>query len=249
MVRTRGAKIGGALVLAATFALLQASVGCGLLSQEKEEQKKAFGVECAKDIDCESSSCAPYGSICTKGCTYDRDCGDTLVCRSKDSGTGLLCSKPAGSKVGASCMTATECDHGFCLKKAGAADQPGFCSRTCQSQGDCPDGYKLCDTIADNGDTKVCIIGDDKIPIGERPQFTAPKPLGTTPKATPSASGTARPDAGSPPPPPIVDAGAPGPVDAGLRPVIDAGQPVQDAGRPVITVPTGRPRIVIPTKK
>lgn len=247
MVRTRGVKIGAALVRGAMLALLFSGVGCGLLSQKKDE-KKGFGLECAKDTDCESSQCATYGSICTKACTYDRECGDGLVCRTKDTGSGLVCSKPAGSKVGASCTTATECDHGYCLKKADAPNDPGFCSRTCQGGEDCPDGFKICDTITDSGETKMCIVGDDKIPIGERPKLTAPKPVVVNTKTAPTT------DAGAPPP--VVDAGAPPVVDAGTtRPVIDAGtttRPVIDAGLPAPAVDAGtRPRITIkfPVKK
>ena len=156
---------------------------------------------------------------------------------------------------GESCATATECDHGSCLKKAEAPNDPGFCSRTCQGVGDCPDGYKICDTISDSGETKMCIVGDDKIPIGERPKFTAPKAVVTTSKPAPSGatsahapsdagappvapSSTAPRDAGAPPADasaPPADAGAPAPTDAGTR-AADAG------GRPIITLP--RPKII-----
>jgi len=224
------------------FSALLGLAGCGLLKGGSEEEKKGFGQECAKDTDCGSAECAAYGSICTKGCTYDRECGEGLVCRAKDTGTGMQCSKPAGSKVGATCRTATECDHGFCLKKANAPDDPGFCSSTCQGPGDCPDGYKLCDSISDSGSTKMCIIGDDKIPIGERPQFTAPRPVVGTTTPKPQTTTTAPPDAGVPTPTatntiPPPDAGAPKP-DAGTTAPPDAGT----------TAPTGadagvRPRI------
>lgn len=163
------------------------AMGCGLLKQE-EPEKKAFGVACTKDTDCASLQCAATGSICTKSCTYDRDCGDGLVCRAKDTGSGMECSKAQGSKVGASCTAATECDHGFCLKKADAPNDPGFCSATCQGPAECPEGYKICDTLTASDTTKMCILGDDRIPIGERPKFTAPT---TTVKTTTTATATA----------------------------------------------------------
>ncbi|MDC3958424.1 hypothetical protein [Polyangium jinanense] len=190
MSKTRGAKVGGALRGGAMIALLLGlgAAGCGLLKQE-EPEKKAFGVACTKDTDCASLQCAATGSICTKSCTYDRDCGDGLVCRAKDTGSGLECSKSVGAKIGASCATAGECDHGFCLKKADAPNEPGFCSATCQGPAECPDGYKICDTLTASDTTKMCILGDDRIPIGERPKFTAPTT--TTVKTTPTATATA----------------------------------------------------------
>ena len=188
MSKTRGAMVGGALRGGAMIALFLGlgAIGCGFLKQE-EPEKKAFGVACAKDTDCASLQCAATGSICTKSCTYDKDCGDGLVCRAKDTGSGLECSKAAGSKVGATCATAAECDHGFCLKKADAPSEPGFCSATCQGPGECPEGYKLCDTLTASDTTKMCILGDDRIPIGERPKFTAPT---TTVKTTATATAT-----------------------------------------------------------
>src|SRR5215471_9172944 len=78
------------IVAGAMMALTVGSLaGCNLL---KPKKKGAFNEACQNDIDCESMSCSPYGSICTKDCTYDKDCGGDLVCRAKDIGTGDYCS-------------------------------------------------------------------------------------------------------------------------------------------------------------
>jgi len=235
-------KRGGALVRGAMFAAvigLFGSVGCGLLKSGEGEstgEKKAFGAACTKADDCASADCTTYGNVCSKSCTYDKDCGDGMVCRAKDDGSALQCAKPIGSKVGASCKLATECDHGYCLKKADAPNDPGFCSATCQGPGECPDGYKLCQTISDESKIKVCVLGDDTIPIDQRPQFTAPRVTTTTPKTTTTTSAT--PTTSTTPsatttPSSAPDAGAPKP-DAGTGPV-DAGAPASDAGaRPKI---------------
>jgi len=227
MVRRRGATVGAGL-LGTMLAMLVFGAGCGLLKQE--EERKAFGNACAKDTDCESLQCATYGSICTKSCTYDSECGDGLVCRAKDVGSGRACSKISGSAVGSSCTKASECDHGACLKKADAPNDPGYCSRTCQSQTDCPDGHKLCEAASEGESTKMCVAGDDRIKIGDATGEGAAPTTGVaavkatatataTASATTSATASAAPSATAAP---VVDAGAPPPVvDAGpVRPRI-----------------------------
>jgi hypothetical protein len=248
MERRRGATIGGALLGGWMLAALLGASGCGLLEGKKEEAaaKKEIGQECAKDADCASGQCATVGGVCSKGCTYDRECGEGLVCRARDAG-GMQCSKPQGIKVGANCSNGSECDHGTCVKRADAPDAPGFCSRTCQGSEDCVDGFKLCATISDNDTTKMCLQGDDKIPIGERPKYTAPTGGTTAPKATTSGTTSTAPTNTTPPA--VVDAGAPA-ADAGTGPK-DAGTTTTtpDAGgRPQIQVDAGgRPKIVLPT--
>jgi len=245
MERWRGLKMGGALLGGWMFAMLLGSSGCGLLEGKKEETaaKKPVGQECAKDADCESGSCATVGGVCSKSCVYDRECGDGLVCRAKETG-GMQCTKAVGAKVGSSCTKAAECDHGSCVRKAYAPDAPGFCSRTCQGSEDCADGYRICESISEGDATKLCLQGDDKIPIGERPKYAAPIVGTPTTKGTASATPTT--------PAPVVDAGAP-PADAGSPPK-DAGPPAADAGgRPKIEIPTGplptRPKIDLTKKK
>jgi hypothetical protein len=208
-----------------------AVAGCGLL--KSQEEKKAFGEACQKDADCQGGACAAIGGFCTKDCRLDKDCGDGQVCRAKDTGTGSQCSKPSGSKVGAACKKHEECDHGFCLKKSGAGDQDdGFCSRTCETPGDCPSELQLCQTLGDFGTSKMCITGDPANPEAAASKITIPKPSTGTVKpatsgsATPAASSsaTSTPTAASSSPP---------------TPIPDAGAPAPDAGRP------GRTRITI----
>src|SRR5689334_20553245 len=73
--------------------LVFAGAGCSLL---KPKPKKAYNEDCTQDLDCESMTCTTYGSVCSKTCTYNKDCEGGLVCRAKDEGTGQVCSKPVG---------------------------------------------------------------------------------------------------------------------------------------------------------
>src|SRR5262245_52418626 len=186
----------GAIGFAGMWLLLfiASAAACDLL---KSKSKKPFGEECATDADCESLECATYGSICTKSCTYDKDCGGSYVCRAKDVGSGNQCSKPAGAAPNAACNSSQECQHGICLKKEGETDAPGVCSKYCEAVGDCPGGMKICDAIS-GGTIKMCIPGDESAPAAARPKFVAPKtPLGTVkPTTSASAAASAAADAG-----------------------------------------------------
>lgn len=232
-----GARGVAALVGAFGLTLVLGS-GCGLLTQEK----KKFGEDCKQASDCESSECATYGSICSKSCTYDSECGAGYVCRTRDDGPGSLCSKATGTAPNGSCMVPAECDHGHCLKRVGQQDQAGICSLACQSPDDCPAGMKVCESISDSGAVKYCLPGG-ATPAAEKPQYApAPKPktpttpttatttTTTTTKIPPAAGGlgdtgfgnkpdggTTTPDAGTNKP----DAGT-GAPDAGTKP--DAGR-------------------------
>ncbi len=177
---------GAAAAMLGVLALAIAGGGCGLL-----KKKKAFGEACAQAEDCESLECASVGSICSKTCTFDKECGDGLVCRAKDDGTGNVCSKSQGSAPNASCMLPSECDHGHCLKRVGQQDQPGICSMHCQTTDECPAGMKVCEAISDSEGVKFCLPGGD---TGTKPKFTAPKPKPTA-KPTATATATAAPTA------------------------------------------------------
>jgi hypothetical protein len=245
MMQTHGKTL-GRVMFGSLLALAIASVGCGFSEEKTEQQRKAFGQTCAAVAECESQQCAEHGRVCTKACVHDKECGDALVCRGLDTGTGMQCGKAEGSKVGSACQTAAECDHGLCVKKANAPSEPGFCSRTCQGPGECPDGYKICDSLAD-GANKMCLLGDDRIPIGERQQFVAPgqvvgpqtKPTASaasTASAAPTTSAAPAATASTAPPTAPPDAGAP-PADAGANP------------RPSINLDGGRPRIKLELPK
>lgn len=230
------------LVAAVSLALLLASSGCDLL---KPKAKKAYGQDCSADTDCESLTCATYGSVCSKACTYNKECEGGLVCRGKDEGPGQVCSKPVGAAPNASCMSGADCQHGWCLKRVGESDAPGICSHHCAAPEDCPAGMKICDSISDSGALKMCLPGDEKAPASARPKFGPPsqgkRPAAAKPAVTGQPTGTAQaapPDAGAKPAPdagPPADAGAK-PADAGATPPAgaDAGPkpPVAgDAGR------------------
>src|SRR5262245_51339082 len=132
-------RMGGGLmasVFAMTMVASLTSTGCGLL---KPKAKKQFGQECTQDLDCDSLSCATNGNICTKACSYDKDCGGDLVCRRNDDGVGQKCAKAIGLPVGGGCGVSTDCQHNECLKYVGKEDQPGVCSKYCEGDADCPD--------------------------------------------------------------------------------------------------------------
>lgn len=192
---SRGWKGAVAVVLASVVA--GSLGGCKLL---KPKEKKAFGADCQDDLDCESLTCSTTGNICSKSCTYDKDCGGDLVCRRKDDGSGQWCSKAVGTAPNGSCMTTSDCQHNQCLKYVGKDDQPGICSKFCGSPDDCPDGMKICAQISDSGLLKVCIPGDPKADPSSRPQF-APAPITPRGKA-PVAHPPPHPPPPAPPPAP-----------------------------------------------
>ena len=234
----------GVVLFGSLLAVMIGSVGCGLLEQKAEVERKAFGQTCAADADCQSQQCAGHGRVCSKTCSHDKECGDALVCRGLDTGTGMQCGKAEGSKVGSGCQTAAECDHGLCVKKADSPTEPGFCSRTCQGPGECPDGYKICDSLAD-GASKMCLLGDDRTPIGERVKFVAPQQVGAQTKPTTSAATSATPATSAAPSTSVAPAtsASTGPTTAPP----DAGPPPSDAGsntRPTINLDAGiKPRL------
>lgn len=240
------------------------TIGCGIL--DKKSDLKAFGQTCTSGAECESLQCAERGKVCTKACAFDSECGDGLVCRTLDASTAMQCSKAEGSKVGASCQTPNECDHGSCLKSADAPSDPGYCSRTCQTSSDCPDGFKVCQSISDGG-SKMCLQGDGQGTASAQGKVVAAQTVGAqNVPTTATAANTTTPapaDAGSPAPTTTtLDAGLP-PLDAGL-PTVDAGgvniPAIVDAGIPAIldagtTIPRPtldagtRPRIKFGTVK
>lgn len=196
------ARIGALSVMTALVALFSVGSGCDMLKGKAE--KKAFAEACAQAADCESGECATYGSICTKSCTFDKDCGSGLVCRAKDTGNGNECSKPYGIAPGpaATCNQPSECQHAQCLKKSGDTTASGICSKYCQDASECPDGMKICEAISDSGALKFCLPGDPAAPPAEKPKFVVPKPKPITDGGVPEAGvpdaggGTATPDAG-----------------------------------------------------
>jgi hypothetical protein len=193
----------GATLLAVLMA--GSLVGCKFLKREK----KPFGETCITDLDCESLQCSTTGNICSKACTYDKDCGGDLVCRRKDDNTGNQCSTAVGTPANGACMNTWDCQHNACLHYVGKEDQPGLCTKYCQTSDDCPAGEKICEKISDTGMLKVCLPGDPKADPSTRPQV-APVPV--TPKGTPAPKYTPRPVA-HPTPPPRHDPPPPPPPD------------------------------------
>jgi hypothetical protein len=192
-----------------TLFLLASGGGCKLL---KPQEKKPFAAECTNDTDCESLQCSTYGSICTKSCTYDTECGGDLVCRDNDKGVGQLCAKPVGAPPNGVCQNPTDCQHGHCLKRVGEANEPGICSKFCQTSAECPDKMKICESISDSGLAKYCLPGDEKTPAAARPKFAPPPKKATT--AAPTSTALAN------------------PTQTVAAPVVDAGTAAADAGKP-----------------
>jgi hypothetical protein len=179
MAQRKTGRFFGALAALALFVPLVTAAGCNLFNKEK----KAFGEDCQSDTDCDTLECATYGSVCTKPCTYDRECGSGFVCRARDGRPGDACAKPTGVPNGQACNNAAECQSGNCLKPVGQGDATGFCSIHCESDAECPESYKLCMSISDSGATKFCLPGGGgsaNIPGGpEQPKFVAPRPVST----------------------------------------------------------------------
>ena len=181
----------GAVALLSVLLPLTSLAGCKLLNREK----KQFGEDCTSDTDCDSLECATYGSMYTKSCVYDKDCGAGYVCRAHDGRPGDSCAKPTGNPTGQSCNNASECQSGNCLKPVGQDNAVGFCSTHCQNEGECPDGFKFCHDISDSNGVAFCLPGGgggNNIPgnAPEAPKFVAPRPVATTTRTTTSSTTT-----------------------------------------------------------
>src|SRR5512132_4350977 len=165
--------------------------GCNFL---KPKAKKAFTETCSLDTDCESLDCAGQGNICSKPCTYNKDCGGGYVCRQKDDGSGDHCASAVGQLPNGSCMDPGDCENAHCLKRVGEDNAPGICSRFCAGPEDCPDGMKICDVISDTGVLKMCLPGGAGAPVAKfgtvpRKVTTTTKPTATVPPAAPTQGG------------------------------------------------------------
>ena len=191
MAQRKTGRILGALALLAVLLPLSSLAGCKLLNREK----KQFGEDCTTDTDCDSLECATYGSVCTKTCVYDKECGSGYVCRARDGKPGDACSKPTGNPTGSVCQGASECQSGNCLKPVGQSDGAGFCSGHCETEADCPENYKFCHSISDSGAVGFCLPGgggSTNIPGNqpEAPKFVAPRPVATRTITTTSSTTT-----------------------------------------------------------
>jgi hypothetical protein len=222
----------GVTVAASVLAAMMAAsvVGCSFL---KPKAKKAFAETCAVDADCESLDCAGQGTVCSKPCQYNADCGGALVCRQKDDGSGEHCAGAVGVKLNGACMDPSDCENGHCLKHVGEDTAPGICSRFCTAPADCPDGMKICDTISDTGTLKMClpggVAGAPVAKFGAAPRKTTTvttKPTVTVPPVVTVA-----------PPPPV--AGTPGPSLVARTAAATAAPapttPVKPVAKPVST--------------
>lgn len=161
------------LFVGATFVV---GLGCGKTVTNQEQ-----GKPCDADGECKSGMCAVYGGVCTKACTYDRECTDMgLVCRGRDDRDAAQCSKLWGAAVGTTCMDGADCDHGKCLKRVGKEKEAGICSKYCESVADCPDGMKACESISDSGKLRFCLPSG---PVANAPTSSpaAPPPTGKAP--------------------------------------------------------------------
>lgn len=196
-VRQVGVAVAASLLVAVTAA---SATGCNLL---KGKQQKAFAETCSQDSDCASSDCAGQGNICSKACTYNKDCGGGYVCRQKDDGSGEHCASAIGQTLNGSCMDPSDCENGHCLKHVGEDNAPGICSRFCAGPEDCPDGMKVCSTISDTGVLKMCLPGGAGTPVAQfgtiqrKATTTTLKPTATVPPVAPPVA-TVPPPSGGP---------------------------------------------------
>jgi hypothetical protein len=140
---------------------LLVALGVSAIGGCKPKQKKALGADCNDASDCDSALCSEATGVCSRTCTYDKECGGDLVCRAMSEATNE-CNKLQGQAVGGSCMNGGDCGNGICLHYVGKETQPGICSKYCSTGDDCPANYKICDKISDLGMLKVCLPGDPK---------------------------------------------------------------------------------------
>ncbi len=195
--KQRAQRVGMMMAASLLAAMTVASAsGCSFL---KPKDKKAFTETCSLDSDCESLDCAGQGNICSKPCTYNKDCGGGYVCRQKDDGSGDHCAAAVGQLMNGSCMDPGDCESGHCLKRVGEDNAPGICSRFCAGAEDCPDGMKICNVISDTGVLKMCLPGGAGTPVAK---------FGTVPR---KVTATTKPTATVPP---VVPAPTPAPVAA-----------------------------------
>jgi hypothetical protein len=157
----RGAGRARARVMAGLFLGLFVAFSAASIGGCKPKQKKALGADCNDATDCDSNLCSDATGVCSKSCTYDKECGGDLVCRAMSEAVNE-CNKMQGQAVGGSCMNGGDCGNGICLHYVGKETQPGICSKYCQTPDDCPANYKICDRISDLGALKVCLPGDAK---------------------------------------------------------------------------------------
>lgn len=105
-----------------------------------------FGLSCNGGT-CGAAQCGNQGQAC---CGGDTQCAGSLVCSGgtcQTSGTGT-------AAIGAACTDAGQCAGGRCL---GSANYPaGYCTRNCNTQGDCPTG-SVCTTDPSNAINRVCL--------------------------------------------------------------------------------------------
>ena len=192
MQRAQRTGVVAAASLLAMMAAASAS-GCGFL--KRSQANKAFAETCSLDSDCASLDCVGQGNICSKPCTYNKDCGGAFVCRQKDDGSGDHCAAAVGQPANGGCMDPSDCESGHCLKRVGEDASPGICSRFCLGPEECPDGMKICDVISDTGVLKMCLPGGAGTPVAKfgtvpRTAVTAPKPTATVPPAAPVVTTT-----------------------------------------------------------
>jgi hypothetical protein len=139
--------------------------------------KKLYGEECVDDEQCKVGTCSPSSHFCTHACTYDKDCGKGHVCRFDGSPAGNSCAKAVGIAVGGACQAPEGCQNGHCIKVK--PDEPGLCSRYCQTVVDCPTGMKVCDKISNSGLLKLCLPENGNAQATPAPT-PAPTPQPTT---------------------------------------------------------------------
>jgi hypothetical protein len=84
------------------------------------------------------------------------------------------CAKAVDQPVGGQCDNGGKCSNGLCLHEVGKETQPGICSKYCQTNDDCPTGYKMCSSISDSGLIKVCLPGDPKAAGSSGKKFGKP---------------------------------------------------------------------------
>jgi hypothetical protein len=128
---------------------------------------------CGSDGDCASGLCRPWskGDVarCTRTCATNTDCATGARCATIGAETYCV-----GSDIGRTC---TAGNPAVCT--AACLTAQGYCTATCQSGADCPNGYG-CQAVGTPA-TSVCVKAEGECAPGSATACIAPAACDTSP--------------------------------------------------------------------
>lgn len=114
---------------------------------------RSFGQNCESGPECISGLCVSdgQGAFCSQSCAQDADCPNQSLCQRLSNGGGACV--PDGSQetqtpFGTPCERPSDCDNGLCLDD----DVEIYCTLTCESERDCPEGADCFEA----GEVNIC---------------------------------------------------------------------------------------------